>query len=81
MNSIYLCKTNHMLGTPDSVQWVVPTVVLILGLAMVVAAFVDAIRILTGLKKRKFEKLLEESQNRMKDDNYIQKLKELGYMR
>lgn len=71
----------HMLGTPDSMQWVVPTVVLILGLAMVVAAFVDGIRILTGLKKRKFEKILEESQNRMKDDNYIQKLKELGYMR
>lgn len=70
----------RMLGTPDSMQWLLPSTVLLLGLAIVLCALVDGIRILTGLKRRKFEKLLEESQNRMKVDNYVQRLKELGYL-
>lgn len=71
----------HMLGYPDSMQWLVPTVVLLLGIAMLIASVVDAISIITGLKKRKFEKILNESRDRMNDDNYVTKLKELGYIR
>ena len=32
-------------------------------------------------EKRKFEKILNESRDRMNDDNYVTKLKELGYIR
>lgn len=69
----------HMLGTPDYMQWMVPAVVMLLGLAMAIASIVDAIRILTGLKRRKFEKLLQESQARMQDEEYVQKLRDFGY--
>ena len=71
----------RMLGTPDSMQRFLPTVVSLLGIVMVIAAVVDAIRIVTGIKKRKYDILLEESQKRLKDDDYYQKLVEIGYMR
>ncbi|MGN0495309.1 MAG: hypothetical protein ACI4GW_03710 [Lachnospiraceae bacterium] len=71
----------HMLGTPDGMQWLLPSVVLLLGIVIVIASVVDAVAILTGVKKRKFEKLLEESHTRIKDESYLQKLEELGYRR
>lgn len=77
----YYLSGMHILGTPDSMQWLVPTVVLLLGIAMLIVSVADAIGIITGLKRRKFEKLLKESQDRMNDENYVIKLKELGYIR
>lgn len=71
----------HLLGTPDSVQWVIPAVVLLLGIVMLIASIIDALSIITGLKKRKYEKLLSESKERMNDDSYVTRLKELGYIR
>lgn len=77
----YVLFGMHMLGTLASTQWLLPTVILILGIALILVSILDLISILTGLKKRKYEKLLEESQNRIKDDNYVLKLKQIGYMR
>lgn len=71
----------HMLGMPDFMQWVVPAVVLLLGIGMIIAAGVDAVRLATGLKRKKYERLLEESESRMQDDVYYNKLEELGYIR
>lgn len=69
----------RMLGIPDYMQWILPSVILFLGFALVGIGIFDAISILTGLKKRKFERLLEESKNRINDENYVQKLQQLGY--
>jgi len=71
----------HMLGTPDSMQWLLPTVILLLGIAMIVGSIVETIRILSGSKKRKYERLLEESKERMADEEYVQKLRSLGFIR
>jgi len=71
----------RMLGTPDSMQWLMPSAILLLGLAMIIGAIIDLIRILTGSKKRRYERLLEESKVRISSDEYIWKLKNLGYLR
>lgn len=71
----------RMLGTPDSMQWLLPTMILLLGFAMIIGAIIDLIRISTGSKKRKYERLLEESKVRISNDEYIWKLKNLGYLR
>lgn len=71
----------HMLGTPDSMQFLMPSVILLLGIGMVIGAIADMIRISTGSKRRKYERLLEESRLRMEDEDYVQKLKETGYLK
>lgn len=77
----YYLFSVHMLGTPESMQWLLPTAILLLGVAIVVGAIVDSIRILSGSKRRKYESLLEESKARLADEEYVQKLKNLGYIR
>lgn len=71
----------RMLGTPDSMQFLMPSVILLLGIGMVIGGIVDMIRISTGSKRRKYERLAEESRLRMEDEEYVQKLKELGYIK
>lgn len=74
---IYLLGV-RMLGTPDFMQWVLPTMVLILGGAFVVMAIVDFVSIVSGGKRKKFERLYEESLARMQDEAYVEKLKKCG---
>lgn len=71
----------RMLGTPDAMQWVLPTVILLLGIAIILGGIVDFIRIITGIKRRKYEKDLKESKERISNEDYIQKLRDLGYIR
>lgn len=68
------------LGLPENMQWLLPTALSLLGGAMLVAGLIDLIRILTGAKKKKLEKMLEESKLRMQDEAYVAKLKQLGYL-
>lgn len=77
---IYLLDMK-MLNMPDYAQWVLPTVILLLGFVFVVAAIVEFIRIVSGKKRKKYERLLKESQNRMLDEEYIAKLKKYGYLK
>ena len=67
------------LGVPNEMQWVMPGLFFILGIASIVFAIIGMISIKTGAKKRKFEKLLAESKERMRDPSYIYTLQKLGY--
>lgn len=67
------------LNSPEETQWLLPTIILLLGAVMAVAAIVDMIRILTGSKRRKYERLMEESHKRLLDPEYARKLSGLGY--
>ncbi len=69
----------RQLGVPDEMQVVMPALFLILGIAAVIGAIIGMIRIKTGRKRMKFEKMLEESKMRMKDAGYVTTLKRLGY--
>ncbi len=51
----------------------------LLGVAIIVFCTWDAIEILTGKKKEKYEKKIEESRRRIRDESYMEKLKKLGY--
>lgn len=51
----------------------------LIGLALVIFGIVDAVRIKTGLKAKKLEKLRTESEERLKNREYAQLLKENGY--
>lgn len=71
----------HQMGLPEEMQWVLPGVITLLGVAFIIGGVVDLIRIATGLKVRKFEKLMNESRERMADENYTAKLEWLGYIK
>lgn len=68
------------IGLPENMQWFLPSVLLLLGGIMVIAGIVDFVRIITGAKKKKLEKMLEESKLRLQDEAYVMKLKQLGYL-
>ena len=71
----------HMLGTPEAMQFLLPSVILLLGSAIIIGAIVDMVYILTGRKRQKYDILMEESRHRMSNEEYIQKLKALGYIK
>jgi hypothetical protein len=71
----------RMLNMPDYAQWVLPTVILLLGLVFIVGAIVEFILIVSGSKRKKYERLMEESQTRMLDEEYVEKLKKYGYLK
>ena len=69
----------NQLGVPEKMQWFKPAVFMGLGLLLILNAVAGIISIKTGLKRRKFEKLLEESNQRLEDTNYRYALEKLGY--
>ena len=69
----------YQLGVPSELQWLMPVVFILIGGACIIGAIAGMISIKTGLKRRKFERLLEESKRRMKDSSYVYSLKKLGY--
>lgn len=70
-----------MLGMPDSMQMFLPTIFLLLGAGCILAAVVDFIRIKSGLKAKKYQKLFDESRMRMQDEGYVEKLRRYGYIK
>ncbi len=69
----------RQLGVPGYIQWLMPTALLIMGSVFIIGAIVSIILTLTGLHKKKMDRLLEESEERIRDYAYIKKLKKLGY--
>lgn len=67
------------LGTPDEVQWFMPTFITIAGTVLVIGGIVEIITIKTGIKQKKFEKLKRESEERLQDKSYAFILSDLGY--
>lgn len=71
----------RQLNVINELQWVVPAVVTLLGAIFVIGSIVEFIRILSGSKLRKYNRLMEESKKRTQDEGYVYKLKKLGYLR
>lgn len=69
----------YQLGVPREIQWLLPVMFLMIGIAAIIGAVISMISIKTGRKKIKFEKLLEESKERMKDAGYVTTIRRLGY--
>ncbi len=69
----------HQLGVANEIQWFLPTVFILIGIAAVIGGIYEIIAIKTGIKKKKFDKMYEESKARMRDSSYIYTLEKLGY--
>ncbi len=50
-----------------------------LGAVVMLGGIVELIRVLTGTKQKKYDFLMEESQQRVSNESYVAKLKFLGY--
>lgn len=68
----------RQLGVPNELQLLLPSVLLIMGVVFVIWAIAGIIMLKTGLHKKKIERLLSESQERLKDSNYVSRLRSLG---
>ncbi|MCR4946143.1 MAG: hypothetical protein K5929_04270 [Lachnospiraceae bacterium] len=71
--------STRQLGVPGELQWLMPSAFIILGIAAIICALVSMISILTGAKRRKFEKMLAESKQRLKNSSYVYNLRKFGY--
>lgn len=69
----------HQLGTSDEMQWLMPTVIVLVGAIMVIGGIVEIITIVTNIKAKRFEKLWLDSERRLEDKNYVYILQGLGY--
>ena len=69
----------HQLGMPDQMQWLLPALFLALGVGICIAAIVEVVLIKTGIKRRKYQRMYEESCVRMRDRGYVLTLRKLGY--
>lgn len=69
----------HELGMPDELQWLLPSILSIFGAIFTVVGLVEIFIILTGIKRRKFDRLIKDSRKRLEDKNYVYMLKSFGY--
>ena len=69
----------RQLGVASEIQWLLPSLLLIMGIVFVIGAIVSIILIKTGLRKKKMDRLLAQSQARLKDSSYVSRLRTLGY--
>lgn len=76
---IYLFRRMR-LYVPDEVQWFIPVVLMIMGAICVFGGLFEILLIKTGRKSKKFDRLYEESEDRLRDANYVESLRELGYI-
>ena len=69
----------RQLGVPEEIQWLMPSAFMLTGIAVIIAALIGIISVMTGAKRRRFDRLLRESEQRMKDPGYVYKLRKFGY--
>lgn len=67
----------RQLGVTNGLQWLMPTLFVVMGAVMVIIGLIQIILIITGVKQRKYDRLMEESKNRLKDENYVNLLEAL----
>lgn len=71
----------RQVNAAQEIQWVLPTVITLLGAVFIMGSIVEFIRIVSGLKMKKYNRLMEESKIRMQNESYVYKLKKLGYLK
>ncbi len=69
----------HQLGVMQQMQWLMPSVFLIFGIAAIIGSVISIILIKTGKRAQKLEVLFMESKERMRDMRYVSKLRNFGY--
>lgn len=69
----------RQLGLPDEMQWLMPALIFIVGFILIIGGLVEIIGIKTGLKAKRFEKMLQQSKDRLKDSQYASQLRSFGY--
>ncbi|MDE6775102.1 MAG: hypothetical protein K2J37_02165 [Ruminococcus sp.] len=67
------------IGVPNETQWFMPAVIIICGAICAVGGIIEIISIKTGLKAKKYDRLYIESEERLRDADYVNTLKNLGY--
>lgn len=67
------------LGMPEEVQWIMPAVLIVMGAILVLGGIVEILLIKTGRKARKFDRMYEESEERLRNAGYVRLLREHGY--
>lgn len=67
------------LNTSDSLPWLMPTVFTIMGSVFALGGILEIISIATGRKAERFERLRQESEERLLDNSYARTLLNLGY--
>ena len=75
---IYLFS-RHMLGTPEEVRWLLPTVFLVFGIVFVIGGILEILSVKSGRKMNKFNRLYEESCKRLENPSYALTLHSMGY--
>ena len=68
------------IGTPEEIQWFMPSVICIAGMVMVFGGIFEVIYILSGKKQAKYDKLTMESDMRLQDKSYAYILQDFGYI-
>ena len=69
----------RQLGLPDEMQWLMPAVIFVVGAVLIIGGIVEIIGIKTGFKAKRFEKMLQQSKDRLKDSQYASQLRSFGY--
>ncbi|MDE5764102.1 MAG: hypothetical protein K2I00_03960 [Ruminococcus sp.] len=67
------------IGVPSETQWLMPAVIILFGIICTVGGIAEIISVKTGLKTKKYDRLYTESQERLKNPDYVNKLQNLGY--
>lgn len=75
---IYLFS-RHMLGTPEEVRWLLPTVFMVFGIVFVIGGILEILSVKSGRKMNKFNRLYEESCKRLENPSYALTLHSMGY--
>lgn len=69
----------RQLDSPECTQWLMPTVFIIMGVILLIGAIIDIIAIKSGLKAKKYDRLMQESEIRLRDSEYARLMQQLGY--
>ena len=75
---IYLLDRVQM-GVPEETQWIIPVVLMIMGAVFAIGGIVEILLIKTGRKAKKFDRMYEESEERLRSADYVRLLREHGY--
>ena len=62
------------------INWLLPISFILISVIVIIAGLYEIFTITTGLKRKKMERLLEESKARMRDSSYVYTLKKHGYV-
>lgn len=69
----------YMYTGADPVRWLLPISFILISFIVVITGLYEIFTIATGLKRKKMDRLYEESKARMKDSGYIYTLQKHGY--